>query len=279
MSFVIETEDITKIYKMGQVQVHALRGVSLKVHQGEMLAIMGSSGSGKSTLMNVLGCLDDATSGRYTLEGMDVSALTKNQYADIRNKRIGFVFQVFNLLPRTSALENVELPLFYDRTERIKDPLKRSREALERVGLGDRLDHEPNQLSGGERQRVAIARALVNKPSILLADEPTGNLDTRTSIDVMTVFQVLNDQGMTIILVTHELDIATYATRVVTLRDGLIKQDSAVEGRRDARRDLINLEDEARESGDIMGRNGERIFSAGNGLRASCASRQTGVFE
>jgi len=242
MSIVIETEDITKLYQMGQVQIHALRGVSLTVHQGEMLAIMGSSGSGKSTLMNLLGCLDEPTSGCYSLEGMDVSSLTKNQYADIRNQKIGFVFQVFNLLPRTSALENVELPLFYDRTGRIKDPMRKSREALERVGLGDRLDHEPNQLSGGERQRVAIARALVNQPTILLADEPTGNLDTRTSIDVMTVFQDLNDQGMTVILVTHELDIAAYAARVVKLRDGVIIQDMPVEGRRDAKRDLKQMD-------------------------------------
>jgi putative ABC transport system ATP-binding protein len=275
MNTIIETRGITKIYQMGHVQVHALRGIDLSVEHGEMLAIMGSSGSGKSTLMNVLGCLDEPTSGRYSLEGMDVSSLTKNQYADIRNQKIGFVFQVFNLLPRTSALENVELPLFYDRTGRINDPMKKSREALERVGLGDRLDHEPNQLSGGERQRVAIARALVNQPSILLADEPTGNLDTRTSIDVMTVFQDLNDQGMTVILVTHEFDIAAYAARVLKLRDGVIIQDAAVEDRRDAKRDLLAFENKASEDRDMMGHDGETAFFTAHGLRVTSPPQQT----
>jgi putative ABC transport system ATP-binding protein len=223
---------------MGQVAVHALRGIDLAIEDGEMLAIMGSSGSGKSTLMNILGCLDQATSGDYFLQGVPMNALSKNEYADIRNQKIGFVFQVYNLLPRTSALENVELPLFYDRTGRIEAPRKAAVEALERVGLGFRLDHVPSQLSGGEQQRVAIARALVNRPAIILADEPTGNLDTRTSIDVMSLFQELNDQGITVILVTHEPDIALYAKRIVEIRDGIVRRDVAVEHRRDAGKDF-----------------------------------------
>jgi putative ABC transport system ATP-binding protein len=243
MTRVIETSGITKTYTMGDLEVHALRGIDLSVDRGEFVAIMGASGSGKSTLMNILGCLDRATSGTYILDGTDVEELGSNDFADIRNQKIGFVFQVFNLLPRTSALENVELPLLYDRTRRIKDPDKAAIEALQSVGLGDRLDHVPSQLSGGQQQRVAIARALVNQPSLILADEPTGNLDTRTSMDVMSVFQDLNDRGITIVLVTHESDIAMYARRIVQMRDGKIKRDFPVSSRRSAREDLINFKD------------------------------------
>ena len=238
---VIETKDITKTFQMGDVAVHALRGIDLVVEKGEFLAVMGSSGSGKSTLMNVLGCLDVPTSGEYYLDGRSVSKMSRNEYADIRNQKIGFVFQGFNLLARTSALENVELPLFYDRTRRIKNPRQAAVEALERVGLSDRLDHEPNQLSGGQQQRVAIARALVNLPALILADEPTGNLDTRTSIDVISVFQELNDQGITIILVTHERDLAHYAKRIIEMRDGHIRKDIEVKTRRNARNDLVEF--------------------------------------
>jgi putative ABC transport system ATP-binding protein len=228
MKPVIAIEEITKVYHVGEIEVHALRGVDLTVHAGEFIAIMGASGSGKSTLMNLIGCLDEPTSGRYFLDDTDVSALTKNEYADIRNQKIGFVFQGFNLLPRTSALENVELPLFYDRSHRIKNPKDAAAEALQRVGLADRMDHVPNQLSGGQQQRVAIARALINQPSILLADEPTGNLDSRTSVEVMSIFQELNAQGMTIIIVTHEDDISGYARRVVEMRDGRVRKDGPV---------------------------------------------------
>jgi putative ABC transport system ATP-binding protein len=238
MNPVIETRRLTKTYIMGTVEVHALRRIDLRVEKEEFVAVMGSSGSGKSTLLNLIGCLDMPTSGEYFLDGRAVNELGKKEYADIRNQKIGFVFQGFNLLPRTSALENVELPLLYDRTSRIKHPRRAAAEALERVGLADRMDHEPSQLSGGEQQRVAIARALVNQPAIILADEPTGNLDTRTSIEVLATFQRLNEQGITIILVTHEHDLAVYAQRVVEMRDGLIRQDTLIEQRRDARKDL-----------------------------------------
>jgi len=241
MEKVIQTNKLTKTFQMGNVAVHALRGIDLVVEHGEFVAIMGASGSGKSTLMNLIGCLDLPTSGEYFLSGKNINSLTKNDYASIRNENIGFVFQGFNLLPRTSALENVELPLFYDRTKRIKNPKQAAVEALEHVGLGDRIDHEPNQLSGGEQQRVAIARALVTQPSIILADEPTGNLDTKTSIDILSLFQELNDQGITIILVTHEEDIAQYAKRIVTVRDGVIRLDNLVEHRRNAKDDLLNF--------------------------------------
>jgi putative ABC transport system ATP-binding protein len=241
MSRVIETRKLRKTYEVGDVEVRALRGIDLTIESGEFVALMGASGSGKSTLMNILGCLDRPTAGEYYLDGVDTSTLGKNDYADIRNQKIGFVFQVFNLLPRTSALENVELPLLYDRTHRIKDPKLAAIQAIERVGLGDRIDHEPSQLSGGQQQRVAIARALVNQPTLILADEPTGNLDTRTSIDVMSVFQELNDQGITVLLVTHEHDIATYARRVVEMRDGMIRRDVPVTGRRNAGTDLAAL--------------------------------------
>ncbi|HPR17062.1 MAG TPA: ABC transporter ATP-binding protein [Candidatus Cloacimonadota bacterium] len=218
-------KNIVKNYHVGDVVVHALRGVDLNIKEGEFVAIMGASGSGKSTLMNILGCLDTATNGDYFLDELNVNSLNKDQYADIRNQKIGFVFQGFNLLPRTTALENVELPLLYDRKERIKNPREQAIKALQSVGLKERLDHVPNQLSGGQQQRVAVARALVNNPAIILADEPTGNLDTRTSVDVMSVFQRLNKEGKTIIVVTHEPDIAQFAKRNIKLRDGKIIED------------------------------------------------------
>jgi len=225
---------------MGDTSVHALRGVTLSIAAGEFVAIMGSSGSGKSTLMNLIGCLDQPSSGEYWLEGVPVSHLDRRQLADIRNQKIGFVFQGFNLLPRTSALENVELPLLYDRSNRISEPRRRAEEVLQLVGLGDRMHHEPARLSGGQQQRVAIARALVNQPAIVLADEPTGNLDSRTSVEVMAVFQGLNARGHTIILVTHEADVAHYARRVIELRDGRVLSDHPVSGCRDAAVDLGN---------------------------------------
>jgi putative ABC transport system ATP-binding protein len=241
MKTVIEMKNIKKNYIVGEVVVKALRGINLEISEGEFVAIMGASGSGKSTLMNIIGCLDVPTDGDYILDEKNIKELSKNDYADIRNQKIGFIFQVFNLLPRTTALENVELPLFYDRTGRIQEPKKKAISSLNRVGLGDRLNHMPNQLSGGQRQRVAIARALVNEPSILLADEPTGNIDSVTSIDLMSVFQELNEQGITVILVTHETDIAQYAKRIILLCDGNIIQDRAVKNRANAKEDLIKL--------------------------------------
>jgi len=238
---VIKMERITKVYQMGEVKVHALRGVDLSVRKGEFVSIMGPSGSGKSTLMNLIGCLDTPTSGEYFLEGENVNTLSNKELADIRNKKIGFVFQNYNLLPRTTALENVELPLIYDRTGRIKNPRKAAKEALERVGLADRMHHVPNQLSGGEQQRVAIARAIVNNPAIILADEPTGNLDSVSSLDIMSVFQALNREGITIILVTHEKDIALYTKRIVRIRDGKIVKEINVNEPRDAIKDLEEL--------------------------------------
>jgi putative ABC transport system ATP-binding protein len=220
----IHIEHLTKVYQLGEVDVHALRGVSVNVSKGEFVAIMGASGSGKSTFMNILGCLDKPTKGSYLLEGIDVGKLSRDELAMIRNKKIGFVFQGFNLLSRTSALENVELPLFYGPTSNKVRKVKAT-EALERVGLGDRIHHYPNQLSGGQQQRVAIARSLVNDPSIILADEPTGNLDSRTSVEVMGIFQELNNNGITIILVTHEPDIADFAKRHIVFRDGKIRAD------------------------------------------------------
>ena len=237
---VIRVEALRRVYVTGKTEVHALRGVDLGVKPGEMVAIMGPSGSGKSTLMNILGCLDRPTGGSYHLDGVRVDGLTKNELADIRNSKIGFVFQGFNLLARTSALENVELPLLYDRSDRRLDTRRAAREALERVGLADRAHHEPGELSGGQQQRVAIARALVTRPAILLADEPTGNLDTRTSIEVMALFQELNGQGLTVLMVTHERDIARYTRRVVELRDGRIIRDEPVRERRDAAADLTH---------------------------------------
>ncbi len=238
---VIRLERIHKIYKMGDIEVHALHGASLTVRRGEFVAIMGPSGSGKSTMMNIIGCLERPTRGQYFLENQDVSTLNKSQLADIRNQRVGFVFQSFNLVPRTSALENVELPLVYAGV-RASERLRRAREALAIVGLSDRERNMPNQLSGGQQQRVAIARSLVNSPSIILADEPTGALDTRTSVEVMEIFQRLNrERNLTIIIVTHEPDIAQYATRVVQFRDGRIRRDMPVENRKDAGQVLQEL--------------------------------------
>jgi putative ABC transport system ATP-binding protein len=220
----IRIDHLTKTYLLGEVEVHALRGVSAAVSRGEFVAIMGASGSGKSTFMNILGCLDKPTKGTYILEDIDVSGLTRDDLAHIRNQKIGFVFQGFNLLSRTSAIENVELPLLYSSVS-TADRHRRAVESLEMVGLADRAHHYPNQLSGGQMQRVAIARALVNNPSIVLADEPTGNLDSRTSVEVMGIFQQLNDKGITIILVTHEPDIAQFAKRHIVFRDGKIRSD------------------------------------------------------
>jgi putative ABC transport system ATP-binding protein len=227
---IIRVQDVHKYYHLGETQVHALRGVSVEIAAGEFVAIMGASGSGKSTFMNLLGCLDKPSTGRYFLEGTDVSELDKKQLALIRNRKIGFVFQGFNLLSRTTALENVELPSLYAHLEK-DERLKRARKALEMVGLGDRVDHFPSQLSGGQQQRVAIARALVNQPSILLADEPTGNLDSRTSVEIIDILQQLNDSGLTVVLVTHEPDIARFAKRTIVFRDGKIRRDELVRDR------------------------------------------------
>ncbi|MEK0447633.1 MAG: hypothetical protein RLZZ399_2954 [Verrucomicrobiota bacterium] len=236
MTPVLELEDVWKTYASGETLVHAVRGVSLRVDHGEFVAIMGSSGSGKSTMMNILGCLDRPTRGLYRLDGVDVSTLDRDQRADLRNAKIGFVFQGFNLLTRTSAVENVELPMMYARQQHTsKDMRKRAMEALEMVGLAKRFDHHPNQLSGGQQQRVAIARALVNRPALILADEPTGNLDSRTSIEIMEVFQNLNENGITIAMVTHEHDIARYTKRQLVMRDGLLTSDTFVSDRLIAR--------------------------------------------
>jgi putative ABC transport system ATP-binding protein len=224
---VIRVDEVHKYYELGETRVHALRGVSIAVEQGGFVAIMGASGSGKSTLMNILGCLDRPSSGRYLLEGTDVSGLDKRELATIRNSKLGFVFQGFNLLPRTTALENTLLPTLYAPIPK-SERAKRAREALELVGLAERASHFPSQLSGGQQQRVAIARALVNHPSILLADEPTGNLDSRTAVEIMEVFQELNERGLTIALVTHEHDIAQFAKRVIVFRDGRIRKDEAM---------------------------------------------------
>ena len=233
MNAVISTRQLTKIYDVGEVQVPALRGVSLDVAPGEFVALTGPSGSGKSTFMHLLGCLDRPTGGQYFLNGKDVSKLGSRELARVRNTEIGFVFQGFNLLSRTSALENVELPLLYAGNIHAAERRERASEALTAVGLGERLDHHPNQLSGGQQQRVAIARALVNRPTLLLADEPTGNLDSKTGIEVMGIFQRLNmERGITIVLVTHEADIAEYGTRIITFRDGVVLNDTAIEHRR-----------------------------------------------
>ena len=232
---VIQLSDVAKVYRTGEVEVHAVRRATLDIQRGEFVAVMGSSGSGKSTLMNILGCLDRPTAGRYLLDGVDISELSRSQLATLRNRKLGFVFQSFHLLARTTALENVELPMFYSkpliplRTQR-----KRAIEALKKVGLGDRLGHRPSQLSGGQQQRIAIARALVNEPELVLADEPTGNLDSRTGIEIMGFFQELNESGITIVMVTHELEIASYCKRIIIMRDGLVISDEANANRRNA---------------------------------------------
>jgi putative ABC transport system ATP-binding protein len=237
----IRLENVHKTYDLGEIQVHALRGVSLEICRGEFVALMGASGSGKSTLMNIVGCLDKPTKGQYHLDGSDVSGLTKRELAKVRNQKIGFVFQQFNLLARTSALENVELPTIYAGLP-IGEREKRAQAALNRVGLADRSLHFPSQLSGGQQQRVAIARALVNHPSILLADEPTGNLDSRTSIEIMDIFQKLNDhEGLTVVIVTHEADIAQYAKRALEFRDGRMKKDVLIQNRSFAEQVLLTL--------------------------------------
>jgi len=245
MNTVIQLQDIHKTYHTGEVDVHAVRGVTLEISKGEFVALMGASGSGKSTMMNIIGCLDRPTGGKYLLDGIDVSRLSRDELADIRNQKLGFVFQGFNLLSRTSALENVELPMLYAR-RRADGHSQRERalKALDAVGLADRADHKPNQLSGGQQQRVAIARALSNEPALLLADEPTGNLDTRTSVDIMGVFQKLNDQGMTIVMVTHELDVAQYTKRMIVMRDGKVVGDIPVAKRLIAETELRRLQEE-----------------------------------
>ena len=227
----IEIEHVSKVYRTGDIELRALDDVTLRIDDGDLVAIMGPSGSGKSTMMNILGCLDVPSSGSYRLDGIDVSSLRDNRLADIRNRKIGFVFQSFNLIPRTSALRNVELPMVYGGT---RNRRARARTALERVGLGDRVDHMPNELSGGQQQRVAVARALVNEPTMILADEPTGNLDSASTVDVMKLFVELNDTGRTVVLITHEPDVSAFAKRVVTLRDGRIVTDVRQAGRRGA---------------------------------------------
>ncbi len=242
MNSIIELDHVHKVYHTGEVDVHAVRDVSLQIVKGEFVAIMGASGSGKSTMMNMLGCLDRPSQGRYLLDGVDVSGLDRDQLATIRNQKIGFVFQGFNLLSRTSALENTELPMMYNRSHlSAREQRRRAGQALEVVGLGKRADHHPNQLSGGQQQRVAIARALVNQPAMLLADEPTGNLDTQTSIEIMGVFQKLNDEGITVVMVTHELDIASYTKRNIIMRDGRVVSDAAVANRLIATEELRKL--------------------------------------
>ena len=246
---VVRLVDVHKTYRTGEVDVHAVRGVSLDIQRAEFVALMGASGSGKSTLMNILGCLDRPTSGRYLLDEHDVSSLDRDQLADIRNRKLGFVFQNFNLLPRTSARENVELPLLYGINRLSGAQLReKSDRVLASVGLEGREDHHPSQLSGGQQQRVAIARALINEPEVILADEPTGNLDSRTSVEIMAIFQHLNDRGITIIMVTHEADIASYARRNVMMRDGSVREDIQVAQRLDAKADLEKLKSTADDS-------------------------------
>jgi putative ABC transport system ATP-binding protein len=238
---IIEIKNLRKDYHVGEVTVHALRGVDLKITEGEFVAIMGASGSGKSTMLNILGCLDKPTSGDYLLDGINVNSMNKDSIARLRNSKLGFVFQAYNLLARTTALENVELPLFYNPKVKSRDRKEAAMAALEAVGLSDRMHHMPNQLSGGQQQRVAIARSLVNNPVLILADEPTGNLDTRTSFEIMDLFQVLNEKGRTIVYVTHELDIARFATRNISFRDGKIYKESYVTDRLNAREILKSL--------------------------------------
>ena len=238
----VRLEDVRKTYQTGEVEVQAVRGVSIEIKPGEFVALMGSSGSGKSTLMNILGCLDRPTAGRYFLDGEDVSSLSRDELADVRNRKLGFVFQNFNLLARTSALENVELPLLYSDVALTNAQLRdKAEQVLAAVGLRGRGDHTPSQLSGGQQQRVAIARALINDPEVLLADEPTGNLDSRTSVEVMEIFQSLNEKGITIIMVTHEPDIASYARRNIVMKDGLVRSDQLVVNRLNAAVELERI--------------------------------------
>jgi putative ABC transport system ATP-binding protein len=240
---VIQLRGLAKTYTSGEVEVKAVRNVDLAIARGDFVAVMGASGSGKSTLMNMLGCLDQPTGGEYILDGVGVAGLDRKQLAILRNKKLGFVFQSFNLLARTSALENVELPMLYNTPiTSLRERRERAVEALKKVGLGDRLGHHPSQLSGGQQQRIAIARALVNRPELVLADEPTGNLDTRTSIEIMGLFQELNDSGITIVMVTHELDIAAYCKRIVVMRDGRVISDNRNESRRHAREEIAALD-------------------------------------
>ena len=249
---IIAVRDLTKVYSMGDVEVRALRGVSLSIEAGEFVCVIGPSGSGKSTFMHIVGCLDRPTSGQYLLDGRDVSRLARDELATVRNKKIGFVFQGFNLLARTSALDNVELPLLYSGGIRASERHKRATRMIATVGLEDRMDHHPNQLSGGQQQRVAIARSLINEPAIILADEPTGNLDTRTSVEVMELFQRLNQEsGITVILITHEADIAEYGTRIIRFRDGKVIADQANLSRRIAGQEITALatEDDISSSG------------------------------
>ena len=239
---VIQLRDLAKTYQTGEVEVKAVRGVTLDIYRGDFVAIMGASGSGKSTLMNTLGCLDQPTGGNYLLDGVAVAGLNRKELAKLRNKKLGFVFQGFNLLSRTTALENVELPMFYTHPlVSLRERRQRAVEALQRVNLGDRLTHHSSQLSGGQQQRIAIARALVNRPELVLADEPTGNLDTRTSIEIMGLFQELNAAGITLVMVTHELDIAAYCKRIVVMRDGLVISDTRNENRRSAVAEIATL--------------------------------------
>ena len=248
---IIEISNLRKDYHIGEVTVHALRGVNMKITEGEFVAIMGVSGSGKSTMLNILGCLDKPSGGDYFLDGVDVKTMDKDETARLRNKKLGFVFQAYNLLARTTALENVELPLFYNSLIKSKERKDLALAALEAVGLKDRMHHMPNQLSGGQQQRVAIARSLVNNPVLILADEPTGNLDTRTSFEIMELFQELNERGRTIVYVTHELDIAKFATRNITFRDGKIQRENFVTDRLNATEMLKNLPVEADEENDL----------------------------
>ena len=241
MNTIIEIRDLKKDYHVGEITVHALRGVNLKIEEGEFVAIMGASGSGKSTMLNILGCLDKPTSGDYFLDGVDVKTMNKDELARLRNNKLGFVFQAYNLLARTTALENVELPLFYNSKVKSQERKKSAFLALESVGLSDRMTHMPNQLSGGQQQRIAIARSLVNNPVLILADEPTGNLDTRTSIEIMDLFQELNERGRTIVFVTHEPDIARFATRNVIFRDGRIQKEFIVHDRSNAKEILKTM--------------------------------------
>lgn len=252
MNTIIEIRNLRKDYHVGEVTVHALRGVDLKITEGEFVAIMGASGSGKSTMLNILGCLDKPTSGDYLLDGINVATMDKDAIARLRNNKLGFVFQAYNLLARTTALENVELPLFYNPKVKARERKEAAINALEAVGLTDRMHHMPNQLSGGQQQRVAIARSLVNNPVLILADEPTGNLDTRTSFEIMELFQDLNEKGRTIVYVTHEPDIARFATRNVVFRDGKINRENMVTDRQNAREILKTLPAEAIEEFDTI---------------------------